>query len=193
MLANGGSGVAKILDGSAKFGPVISAGLAANGVNKGTSDYEAFLAAAQTVMDSADPVNYSLDAGGYAPSAAAGRGLLFFEVVGDSVLGNPSDLVVPNTVPDSNDASGTIPAPLAGTEPQLALLGLTQVNTTASQAGTNLLLTTKYTAGDHGSVLDPSSSLDVTTEMQNELASFLASDGKALATSGFASSVLQAP
>ena len=72
--------------------------------------------AAQTVMDSADPVNYSLNASApYAPSAAAGRGLLYFEVVGDSVLGNVSDLVVPNMVPDSNDVSGTIPAPLAGT------------------------------------------------------------------------------
>jgi hypothetical protein len=195
VLANGGSEVAKILDGSATFGPVISGGLAANGVNKGSSDYEAFLGAAQTVMDSADPVNYSLDdvAGGYAPSAAAGRGLLFFEVVGDSVLGNPSDQVVPNTVV-SNVANSTIGAPLAGTEPQLALLGLTQVNTPQSPSGgTNFLLSTKYTAGDHGSVLDPTSNADVTTEMQTELVSFLAANGKALSTSGVAATVLQAP
>jgi pimeloyl-ACP methyl ester carboxylesterase len=191
VLANGGAEVAKILDGSATFGPVISGGLAANGVNKGTSDYEAFLGAAQTVVDSADPVNYSLNAGlPYAPSAAAGRGLLFFEVVGDPVLGNLPDQVVPNTVV-SNVATSTIGAPLAGTEPQLALLGLTQVN--SNQSGSNLLLTTKYTAGDHGSVLDPTSSLDVTKEMQTELTSFLASNGIALMTSGYASTVLQAP
>ena len=65
-LAMGGSAVAKILDGSSSFGPVISGGLAANGVLKGTSDYESFLGAAQTVVDSADPVNYSLDAASYA-------------------------------------------------------------------------------------------------------------------------------
>jgi pimeloyl-ACP methyl ester carboxylesterase len=197
VLANGGSEVAKILDGSATFGPVISGGLAANGVIKGTSDYEGFLGAAQGVMDSADPVNYSLNASGYAPSAAAGRGLLFFEVVGDSVLGNPSDLVVPNIVPDSNDASGTIPAPLAGTEPQIALLGLTQVSTAQSPTGSDLLLTTKYTAGYHGSILDPSldslSNADATTEMQTELTSFLAGDGKALLTSSASATVLQAP
>ncbi len=195
VLANGGAEVAKILDGSATFGPVISGGLAANGVNKGTSDYEAFLGAAQTVVDSADPVNYSLDATGYAPSAAKNRGLLFFEVVGDSVLGNLPDQVVPNTVV-SNVATSTIGAPLAGTEPQLTLLGLTQVNTPQSPpgGGASLLLTTKYTAGDHGSVLDPGSTstgLAVTTEMQTELTSFLASNGKSLSV--LDSSVLQAP
>ena len=37
---------------------------------------------------------------------------MFVEIVGDSVLGNPSDLTVPNTVPDANDSSGTIAARL---------------------------------------------------------------------------------
>lgn len=189
VLAMGGSAVAKILDGSASFGSVIADGLAANGVLKGTSDYESFLGAAQTVVDSADPVNYSLDAAGYSPSAAANRGLLFFEVVGDSVLGNLSDLVVPNTVPDANDTSGTIPAPLAGTEPQLALLGLTQVNATIPPGG-KLLVTTKYIAGTHSSLLDPAPSSAVTTEMQTEAASFLGSGGTALTVDN---TVLQAP
>ena len=82
VLAFGGASLPKILDGSATIGPIISAGLAANGVIKGTADYESFLGAAQTVVDSADAVNYSLNAAGYAPSAAAGRGLLYFEIVG---------------------------------------------------------------------------------------------------------------
>ena len=188
VLAFGGASVAKILDGSYTFGPVISGGLAANGVIKGTADYESFLGAAQTVVDSGDPVNYSLNAMGYAPSAAAGRGLLFFEIVGGN--GSPSDLVVPNTVPDTNDASGTVPAPLAGTEPQLRLLGLTQVNT--SQAGAaDLLLTTKFVAGDHRSLLDPTADAAVTTEIQGEAASFIATNGTVLTVTD--DTVLQAP
>ena len=102
-LINGGASIAKILDGSASRGPQIAAGLGAVGIVKGTATFESFLGAAQTVLDSGDPVNYSLNATSYAPSAAAGRGLYFSEIVGDSVLGNPSDLVVPIVVPDTNE------------------------------------------------------------------------------------------
>lgn len=174
VLAFGGSMLSKILDGSASFGPSISAGLALNGVAKGTPDYESFLGAAQTVVDSADPVNYSLDATGYAPSAAANRGLLFFEIVGGN--SSPSDLVVPNTVPDGNDSTGTVPAPLAGTEPQLQLLGLTHVNSDQTSAS-DLLLTTKFVSGDHRSLLDPTADALVTTEIQTQAATFIGSDG----------------
>jgi pimeloyl-ACP methyl ester carboxylesterase len=175
VLAFGGASLPKILDGSATFGPIISAGLAANGVIKGTADYESFLGAAQTVVDSADAVNYSLNAAGYAPSAAAGRGLLYFEIVGGN--SSPSDLVVPNTVPDGNDTSGTVAAPLAGTEPQLRLLGLTHVNTDQGPSASDLLLTTKFVSGDHRSLLDPTADALVTTEMQTEAASFISSNG----------------
>lgn len=173
-LINSGSGIAKILDGSTSFGPVIAAGLAAKGVNKGTADYESFLGAAQTVIDSGDPVNYSLNAAAYAPSAAANRGLYFSEIVGP-----PSDLTVPITVPDANDTSGTVPAPLAGAEPQIKLLGLTTYN--SDQTGTNLQAVTKFTSGYHGSLIDPSSdvlsSAAVTSEMQKQIATFLATNG----------------
>jgi len=96
---------------------------------------------------------------------------------------------VPNTVPDANDDGTTIPAPLAGTEPQLALLGLTQAN--ASRVGSDLLVTTKYTAGGHSSFLDPTPDVAVTTEMQTETANFLGSDGAALVVTD--DTVLQAP
>ena len=181
-LAFGGTSLPKILDGSATFGPTISGGLAANGVEKGTPDYESFIGAAQTVVDSGDPVNH-------ATTAAAGRGILFFEIVGDGTASNPSDLVVPNTVPDSNDTSGTIAAPLAGTEPQLALMGLTQVND--STAGTDLHVVTKYISGEHGSLLDPTPNPAVTTEIQTQAASFFRFDGNQLVVTD--PSVLQAP
>ena len=189
-LAFSGTSLAKILDGSASFGPTIAAGLAAKGVVKGTADYESFLGAAQTVVDSGDPVNH-------ATAAAAGRGILLFEIAGGNT--SPSDLVVPNTVPDGNDTTGTVPAPLAGTEPQIKLMGLTQVNST--QAGTDLHVVTKYVVGNHGSLLDPADTtvppsapgdnLKVTTEIQTQAATFLATDGGTLLVTD--DSLLQAP
>jgi len=190
VFAFGGASLPKILDGSASFGPSIAAGLAANGVIKGTADYEAFLGAAQTVVDSGDPVNYT-------PSTLAAstpavpvidRGILFFEIVGGN--SSPSDLVVPNTVPDGNDSSGTVPAPLAGTEPLLKLLGLSQQNATLAGA-TNLLVSTKYISGEHSSLLDPTPDPAVTTEIQTQTAKFLASDGTALVVTD--DTVLQPP
>jgi len=181
VFAFGGTSLPKILDGSAAFGPTISAGLAASGVIKGTADYESFIGAAQTVVDSADPVNH-------ATTAATGRGILFFEIVGGN--SSTSDLVVPNTVPDGNDSVGTIAAPLAGTEPQLVLMGLTQINATPT-AATDLHLVTKFISGDHASILDPTSDAAVTAEMQVQAATFLANDGGSLVITN--TSVLQAP
>ena len=80
------------------------------------------------------------------------------------------------------NSTGTVPAPLAGAEPQIALLGLTTYN--SDQSGTNLLAVTKFTSGYHGSLIDPSSdplsSAAVTTELQTEIATFLATDGTVL-------------
>ena len=185
-LAFGGSGIAKILDGSATFGPEIAAALLASaGIQKGTPDYESFVGAAQTVIDSADPGNHAVGA----VSSNTNRGVLFFEIVGDGTPENPSDLVVPNTVPDSNDTSGTVPAPLAGTEPLLELMGLTQLN--SSTTGIDLKVVTKYVSGTHGSLLDPTPNLAVTTELQTQAANFFGSDGAALVVTD--PSVLQAP
>jgi dienelactone hydrolase len=181
----GGTGAVKILDGSFNFGPALHAGLAANGVVKGTADYESFLGAAQTVVDAGDSVNFST-------LSAASRGILFNEIVGGN--SSPSDLTVPNTVPDANDTTGTVPAPLAGTEPQLALMGLTQVNATVSGA-VDLKVVTKFISGYHGSLVDPSSDplADpiVTTEIQTQAATFFVADGQTLLVTD--DSVLQPP
>ncbi len=174
----GGGSVPKILDGSAAFSPTIVAGLAAAGVVKGTPDYETFLGAAQTVVDSGDPVNHTA-------GAVAGRGVLFVEIAGGST--SPSDLVVPNTVPDGNDSSDTVPAPLAGTEPMLELMGLTQVNT--SGAGVDLTRSVKFVVGNHSSLLsaaadafnDETTNAAVRLEIQTLAATFLATDGGAIA------------
>jgi pimeloyl-ACP methyl ester carboxylesterase len=176
VLAMSGASLAKLLDGSASFGPIIAAGLAANGVTKGTADYEAFMGAAQTVIDPADPINYVDRTGN-------NRGVLLVEVVGD--------LVIPNTVPDVNSPAGTVPAPLAGTTPLATFLGLTQYN--ASASGTDLAAWVRFSTDNdgsahHGSVLTPDDAAGNTNavsaavffEMQTELATFLASDGTVL-------------
>lgn len=168
VFAFGGGYVSKILDGSATFSPAIAAGLAANGVNKGTADYESFLAAAQTVVDSGDAINYAIDL------EAKNEGILYFEIVGGN--SSPSDLVIPNRVPDGNDSSNTVAAPLAGTEPIMGLMGLTHVATTQPPLS-GLTLSVKFIAGSHSSLLDPSVDLAVTTEMQTQMATFLATDG----------------
>jgi pimeloyl-ACP methyl ester carboxylesterase len=182
VLAMPGAGLAKLLDGSATFGPIIAGGLQAadNGVVKGTADYEAFMTAAQTVIDPADPINYM-------DRMRDGRGVLLFEVVGD--------MVIPNTVPDTNSPAGTVPAPLAGTKPFAALLGLTPYLTAGTTNGSDLAAWVSFSTPDsigsanHSSVLKPlddplasgyAESVAVYTEMQKEFADFLDNDGNSL-------------
>jgi len=167
VLGMPGSGIAKLLDGSASFGPVISAGLAASGVVKGTADFESFMGAAQTLVDSGDPANYASD-------AATGRGLLLFEVIGDGGSNLP-DQVIPNNVL-ADAPVGTTPAPLSGTDPLAALLGLTRLSTTTGPIS-DQLAQIRFTAGDHRSLLDPAANATVTTMMQTATATFLATGG----------------
>ncbi|HET8881577.1 MAG TPA: hypothetical protein VFM56_05325, partial [Solimonas sp.] len=84
VLAMPGGGIARLLDGSAAFGPRIAAGLAdASGgdIMEGNDNYETFLRFAQTVVDAADPLNF-------AAAARARHPLLMLEVRGDAVVPN---------------------------------------------------------------------------------------------------------
>jgi len=179
VLAMPGGGIAKLLDGSARFGPVIEAGLAAGAnVIKGTADYESFLGAAQTLMDSGDPINYT-QASNPSRDAASDRGVLMFEIVGDSE-GNLPDQVIPNNV-TTQAPSDTVTGPLSGTDPLFTYLGLTIGN--SSTTGTNLKNVVRFTAGDHASILDPTANATVTTVMQTAVATFFATDGNTLTIS----------
>lgn len=157
-----GGGIAKLLDGSATFGPQIRAGLAAPPANltQGTPSYEQFLNAAQQAVDSGDSINLAAFAGGARILAQA--------VVGGA--GSPPSLpdqVIPNSVPG---------APLAGTEPLIRTLGLaTIIATTQNAAGIRGV--TRFTSGDHGSLLNPAASAAVTAEMQGQMASMIVSGG----------------
>ena len=169
-----GGGIAKLLDGSATFGPIIAAGLSANGVIKGTAEYEGFMAATQMILDSADPLNY-------AAAATTGRGIHMIEVVGGN--SSATDQVIPNNV---LTIAGTVPSPTAGTDPLSSAMSLS--NTDTSTTGSNLLNIVRFNAGHHSSLLSPLDALgnddplsaQVTTEMQSQTASFMLGNGAQL-------------
>jgi len=141
--------------------------------------------AAQTIMDAGDPVNYASTLGGNT------NAIHIMEVVGNDT--NLPDLVVPNN---------TVNSPLAGTDPLIALAGLTQVDMTTvvgeEQDGVKTVV--RFTDGHHSSLLTTDLSaptntaagnLLVLTEMQTQLATFIASRGQALVVTD--TSVIQAP
>ncbi|MBL8258984.1 MAG: Ig-like domain-containing protein [Candidatus Competibacteraceae bacterium] len=160
-LAMPGGGIAKLLDGSATFGPRIAAGLAAAGLAKGTPEYESYLVAAQTAVDAGDAINYGA-------AAAARHPIHLIEVVGGD--GVPSDRVIPNTVAE---------APLSGTEPLARIMGLRSLSRSAwDDRGLRAIV--RFTRGDHGSIINPTADVGTTAEMQGQLISFLQSVGTQL-------------
>jgi len=158
-----GGGIAQLLANSAAFGPRIDAGLTAAGAPPGSPEYAQFLAAAQAVVDSADPVNNAAALG------ATGKNIHFITMIDDQVI--------PNSVAT---------APLSGTDPLPLLMGLDQVN--GSTSGSALV---RFTEGDHGSIINPAASLDATVEMQTQMATYAASLGSLLPITNTA--VIQAP
>jgi len=117
--------------------------------------FEQFAFAAQTVVDSGDPVNYASGV------VASETPVFMIEAIGDSVI--------PNAVENK---------PLAGTEPLATLLGLEGISsTTTSEDGTPVSGIVRF-GGDaeHGSLVDSSASGAVTAEMQQQIAFWFASD-----------------
>jgi pimeloyl-ACP methyl ester carboxylesterase len=152
-----GGGIARLLDASPAFGPRIHAGLAAAGLQQGTPDYDAYFVATQTVIDSGDPINFAF--------ATTGKHLLLQEVIGGGDL--LPDQVIPNRVAG---------APLSGTEPLIAALGLTDITET-TQSAEGIRGAVRFLQGEHGSLLDPTDVPAATVEMQGEMASMLVSGG----------------
>ncbi|WP_281783132.1 hypothetical protein [Sinimarinibacterium flocculans] len=189
VLAMPGGGIAKLLDGSAAFGPTVAAGLeAASGgsIVEGNDTYETFLRFAQQVIDDGDPLNY-------AAAATDNRPLLMFVVRGDAV--------VPNCTVAGDEgcpATDTIPISsfLGGSDPLARALGLSFVPGPAQGDGFDvpiapnlyfsgppeigLRTVVRFNQGDHGSILSPVANAQVTCEMQTQAATFLASAGRQL-------------
>lgn len=120
--------------------------------------FEQFAFAAQSVIDSADPINYGKHI------RDTGSAVHLIEVI--------PDLVVPNTV------SGK---PLAGTEALIANLGLpNRTQTTVSADGAKISGAVRFCAGDHGSIVSPAASAAATLEMQLQTAGWFTTDALAL-------------
>lgn len=160
VLSVPGAGIARMLDGSATFGPRIRAGLAAAGVQAGTLAFDQFMGAAQQAVDSGDPINYGF--------ASAQNAILLHEVVGGD--GAPSDQVIPNSVPG---------APLSGTEALIRVMGLPSIAAT-TQSANGVRGAVRFIKGDHGSLLSPATSPAATVEMQSQMASMVISAGTAV-------------
>ncbi|HEY9031424.1 MAG TPA: hypothetical protein VIM93_08685 [Kangiella sp.] len=156
VLATTGGSLAQLANASPTFGPRIRAGLAAAaGIPVDDPAFvpevlTPFLFAAQTALDSGDPVNYAMLA------TSSDIPTLGLQV--------QNDQVVPNAVTG---------APLAGSIPHAALYGLPTLTETTATDRAFL----KYVSGDHASPLSPSADAAVTVSMQTAIANFIASGG----------------
>lgn len=213
VLANPGGGIAKLLDASKSFGPVIGAGLGAAGQAEGTDNfpntpaYETFLRFAQTLVDSGDPINY-------ASAASAGHAIDMIEVINDQVVPNKAATTCPASLPaitstaqlvaacpaTASEDVTIVPGYLSGTDPLVAMMGLGSVGPLdvpvanpqtilATAQNPQLHYVVQFSPGakgtvSHSTVLDPTNDPLVTQEMQSEAAQFLASDGQCLAIAG---------
>ena len=120
-----GGGVVGLLLGSPTFSPIILGGLAEAGVLPGTPAFGQFVVAAQTVIDSGDPINFAF--------ATANKNILAQEVVGGSppVAGDISIVACGsncydangNWLPDQVIPNTSAGFPLSGGNPLIAALG----------------------------------------------------------------------
>lgn len=129
------------------------------------STLQSYTFAAQSVLDSADPINLG-------SGVAKSFPLFATEIVGDGALNLP-DQVIPNSIAS---------APLGGTEPLFRVLGLQELK------GSGVLPAGHHAArflkGGHSSLLAPDENFDqagaVTTEIQTQFAGFFMSGGAAV-------------
>jgi len=122
-----------------------------------------FAFAAQTVMDAGDPTNYAQTLGSNTP-------VHMMTVVGDGSDANLPDQVIPISTA----------LPLSGQLPLAATIGLEQVTTTQGPGTDPISGIVQFNSGAHASSLSPAASAAVTTEMQKEVAGYIASDALVL-------------
>jgi len=177
-LANPGGVLSNILTTSPSFAPTVNAGLAAQGVQPGTTIYNQFFRDHQTIIDAGDPVNY-------VALATAQHPIHLLQVVGASPtpagcspaapLGCP-DQVVPNfTTAALITASAYGPAGAGGTLTRIKAPATAPPVVEIGPAG-GFRAYVNFVNGDHGSIIDDVVPL-VTEEMQGEAISFALSGG----------------
>jgi dienelactone hydrolase len=167
-LAVPGGGIADLLRESPAFAPQINAGLAAQGVTQGTTLYEQFFRDAQTAVDAGDPVNFIA-------AATAQHPIHLIQVTGTSpppadcsmAANGCPDQVVPNSATARLIVASAYPT---ATAVPLTRLGSAVPGPQVNAAGWRAFV--NFTAGSHGSIIDPSTSLAATQEMQLESLTF---------------------
>jgi hypothetical protein len=122
------------------------------GIEVGTPEFEQYLIVAQTLLDSADSINWGAEAAAKIP------------VIHNQVLG---DEVVPNVVAG---------APLAGSEALNRIMGLASYGSTQANPDGLRGVARFLQPSDHESLFRPIYPA-VTAEMQGQMASFIASGG----------------
>jgi hypothetical protein len=143
-LAVPGGVITKLLLDSKTFGPIISAGVNAQGLAPGTYLFDLYFRDFQAVIDSGDPINHIKDAQANVP-------LHLIKVLNDTV--------VPNNSTDRLILQG-------------GLRKLKTLGPNAVGKGTGAY--TFFSAGSHGSLFDPTASLAATVEMQKQAVGFAA-------------------
>ena len=123
--------------------------------------FNQFAFAAQTLTDSADPINYF-------KTLASNTPVHMLTVVGDGNENLP-DQVIPVTTA----------LPLAGQQALANIMGLDLVSTTTTGSAP-ISGIVKFNEGAHGSSLNPTSSTAVTVEMQLQVINYLGSGGTAI-------------
>lgn len=156
-------GLTKVLTQSNFYGPRINAALAAANplLVPGSALYNTFFRDAQTAVDSADGINYAKLA--VTLPAGAPRKVHLMYIVGGA----------PNPTGGTWAADPTVPA--ARSEVLSSLMGLTNFTTSGPVTGAGSVV--RLNSGIHNSYLDSTPAVQVTLEMQREIAGFVAANG----------------
>ncbi|MCH8498503.1 MAG: MECDP-synthase [Marinobacter sp.] len=129
--------VTRLIENSPAFSGQILGGLAAQGVTQGSSDFENFFYIFQSVVDAGDPVSFAKDLG------SSTTNILISEVIGDNTVPNEANI---------NPLGSALSAPLAGTEPLMALIDLGAGGTALSSSGDELNLVTSSSLVNEGAL-----------------------------------------
>lgn len=122
--------------------------------------FNTFVFAAQTILDSADPV-------GYAGVVAANSTPTLMQLVVGGGTNDDGSTALPDQVNPI-----TTSYPLYGGAPLATLTGLAPVSSTTEGSGV-----VNYLAGDHGTLLSPAASAATTSAMQTQAAAYVLSGG----------------
>ena len=174
-LANPGGEVAQLLRDSPTFAPVINAGLAAQGLLPATTLYEQWWRDAQTVVDAGDPINFIA-------LATTNHPVHLIQVVGSATPPPAVACIAQPTPPGCPDQV----VPNSATQRLILAGGITQVHPPGALGTAALHVFVNFTAGVHGSILDPTSSPAATVEMQTEAIAFALTGGTQLPVSATA-------